>query len=78
MSISISLRERVTTLREQVRERRQERAEHLALERELASYRTPSEVDELLSLMADQDGRDAERIRNILLDNLRVGLDRIG
>jgi hypothetical protein len=71
MSISTSLRERMTTIRDQVRERRQERAEHLTLQRELASYRSPSEVDELLALMADQEGGDAERIRDILLDNRR-------
>jgi hypothetical protein len=79
MTISTSLRERVTTIRDQARERRQERAEHLVLQRELASYRTPSEIDELLVMMADQDGRDAQRIRDILLDNLRptIGLGRI-
>jgi hypothetical protein len=79
MSISTTVRERVTAIRDQARERRQERAERLVLERELASYRTPNEVEELLTLMADQEGGDAQRIRDILLDNVRptVGLGRI-
>jgi len=80
MSISTSIRERMTTIRNQVREHRQERAEHRALERELASFRTPRDIDELLALMADQEGPEAERIRDILLDHRRttVGLGGLG
>jgi hypothetical protein len=78
MNISTALRDRIGSLRAQLREQRQERAEHLALQRELATYRTPHEIDDLLGVIADQDGRDAQRVRDILLDNLRptVGLGR--
>jgi hypothetical protein len=78
MNTSTALRHRIASLRDQVREQRRERAEHLALQRELATYRTPREVDDLLGVLADQDGRDAQQVRDILLDNLRptVGLGR--
>jgi hypothetical protein len=80
MNLSNAIRDRVTLLRNEIRERHQERAEHLALQRELASYRTPREVDDLLGAVAEQDGRDAQRVRDILLDNLRpaVGMGRVG
>jgi hypothetical protein len=71
MSISTAITERMTTIRTQVRERRQERAEHRALERELASYRTPSEIDELLVVLGHHEGPEAQEVRNILLQNLR-------
>ena len=80
MNISTALRDHIAALRHDLREQRQERAEQLALQRELATYRTPREVDDLLGVIADQDSRDAQRVRDILLDNLRpvVGLGRIG
>jgi hypothetical protein len=61
------------------RERREARAQYKALQQELATFRTEREVDDLLGVISDQDGPDAERIRNILLNNLRpaVGLGRI-
>ncbi len=71
MSISTTINERMTTIRNQVRERRQERAEHRALERELASYRTPSEIDELLVVLGQHEGPEAQEVRNILLQNQR-------
>jgi hypothetical protein len=78
MNTSTALRDRIASLRDRVREQRRKRAEHLALQRELATYRTPREVDDLLGVLADQDGRDAQQVRDILLDNLRptVGLGR--
>jgi hypothetical protein len=80
MNFSNAVRDRVTLLRNEIRERRQERADHLSLQRELASYRTPREVEDLLGAVAEQDGRDAQRVRDILLDNLRpaVGMGRVG
>lgn len=61
------------------RERREARAQYKALQQELATFRTEREVDDLLGVISDQDGPDAEQIRDILLDNLRpaVGLGRI-
>ena len=80
MNISTAIRDRITGVRAEARQRRQERSEHLALQRELASYRTPREIDDLLGVIAHQESRDAQRVRDILLDNLRptVGLGRIG
>ena len=71
MSFSTAISERVTAIRSQVRERRQERAEHRALERELASYRTPSEIDELLVVLEPHEGPEVQEVRDILLQNQR-------
>jgi hypothetical protein len=61
------------------RERREARAHYKALQQELSTFRTEREVEDLLGTVEDQDGREAEQIRNILLDNLRpaIGLGRI-
>lgn len=64
------LREHIRTLRDELRQRRAARAQYLALRQELASYRTPAEVDDLLGVIADQEGPEAQQIRDILLDNL--------
>lgn len=61
----------MTTLRDERRERREARAEYLALQRELSSYRTAREVDDLLGVIAHQEGPEAQQIRDILTDNLR-------
>lgn len=79
MSISTAIQDRIDAIRDDFRAHRQEQQEHAALQQELASYRTPREIDDLLGAVADQEGPDAERIRSILLDNLRptFGLGRI-
>ncbi len=59
-----------STVRDELRERRQQRAEYRALERDLASYNTPAEVDDLLGAIRNEEGPDAERIRRILARNL--------
>ncbi len=64
-------REAIRAKREQLSERREARASRRALQRELASYTTPHEVDDLLGVIKDQEGPEAEQIRDILLDNLR-------
>jgi hypothetical protein len=71
MSFATPIRERISTLRNELRERREARASYDALKRELASYQTPSEVDDLLGVLATQEGPEAQQIRDILLDNLR-------
>ena len=71
MSISTPIRERITTIRDELRERRAARAAHETLKRELASYQTAREVNDLLGVIADQEGPEAHQIRDILLDNLR-------
>lgn len=72
MTLMTAFQDRLTTLRDELRERREARAEHLALRRELASFRTPHEIDDLLGVIANQDGPEAQRIRDILTDNRRV------
>jgi hypothetical protein len=67
----------VATVRDELRERRQERATRRTLERELASYTSPSEVNDLLTLMSDVDSTEADAMREILLrQQLRHGLHR--
>jgi hypothetical protein len=65
-------RQLLATVRDELRERRQARAEERALERDLAAYSTPSEVDELLTIMGDAEGPDADRVRTILARNLQI------
>jgi hypothetical protein len=57
----------VATVRDELRERREERAARRSLERELASYRTPAEVNDLLGLLSSQDTADADEMREVLL-----------
>ena len=59
-----------STVRDELRERRQNRAEYRALERDLASYNTRADVDDLLGSIRSAEGPDAERIRLILARNL--------
>ena len=71
MSISTPIRERITTIRDELHERRAARAAHKALRRELASYQTAREVDDLLGVIANEEGPEAQQIRDILLRNRR-------
>ena len=58
-------------LRDELRERRQARVAYHDLKRELAVYRTPSAVDDLLAAVDRQpDAPQAELIRTILEHNL--------
>lgn len=67
----------VATVRDELRERRQERAARRSLERELASYTSPSEVNDLLALMSDVDSTEADAMREVLLrQQMRHGLHR--
>lgn len=67
----------VASVRDELRERRQARAARRALERELASYNTPSEVNDLLGMLAGQDDPASQEIRDIVLRNeLRHSLHR--
>ena len=65
-------RTRLAGLREELRARRQAGVDYRNLERALASYRTPSEINDLLAAV-DRRGDDspqAEQIRGILATNL--------
>jgi hypothetical protein len=57
-------------VRDELRERREARAAYRALERDLASYSTPAEVDDLLAALRWQDDAEAQVIRDILIGNL--------
>ncbi len=57
-------------VRDELRERRQARAEYRALERSLATYNTRTQVDDLLGTIRGVEGADAERVRTILSRNL--------
>ena len=58
-------------LRDELRERRQARADYRALERELAHYTTPNDVDDLLASIRHEDSEEAEQIRGIVARNVR-------
>jgi hypothetical protein len=58
-----------TGLRHELHQRRQDAAEYRSLERELASYNTRAEVDDLLASFRDAEGPDVEKIRGILQRN---------
>ena len=64
-------RQLLVTVRDELRERRRVRASYRELERSLSSYSSRAEADELLALMAHQDGPDAERVRRILARNVQ-------
>lgn len=67
----------VATVRDELRERRQERAARRTLERELATYTTPAEVNDLLTLINGVDSADADAMREVLVrQQLRHGLHR--
>jgi hypothetical protein len=58
-------------VRSSLSERRQARAARRALEAELASYRTPADVEDLFAALRTQDDNPtAEEMRTILFANL--------
>ena len=61
----------LTGLRSAAQERRRTRASRRALEAELASYRTPAEVEDLFAtLRQHDDNATAEEMRRILFRNV--------
>jgi hypothetical protein len=61
-------------IRGDLRERREARARYQTLQQELASYQTRREIDDLLGAISEQEGPEADQIREILLDNLRPNI----
>ena len=58
----------VTELRSSLAERRQARAARRQLEAELASYRSPAEIQDLFAALARvEDSAEAEDVRRILV-----------
>jgi hypothetical protein len=68
---SSSARRLLSAVRDDLREARQARAAHRVLERELSSFKTPTEVNDLLGSLSGQEGADIEVIRHILTRNLQ-------
>lgn len=64
------VRDLVQTVGHQLTERREAAVTRRALERQLATYTTPREVDELLLLSKGADGPEVDLFRDVLLDNL--------
>jgi hypothetical protein len=59
----------LTDLRDDLRIRREARLSHRELERELAHYTSPNDVDDLMAALRE-DSQGAEEIRAILSRNL--------
>jgi hypothetical protein len=59
-----------TTVRDELRERREAKARERRLREDLAPYATPAEIEDLLDAVDREDTPDAEAIRSILHDNL--------
>jgi hypothetical protein len=67
---SLASLQALVTVRDELRERRQARRDYRDLARELSSYNTRADVDDLLASIAHQEGSDAELVRRILTQNL--------
>ncbi|HQW75100.1 MAG TPA: hypothetical protein PLG46_13490, partial [Ornithinibacter sp.] len=54
-----------TTVKDELRERREARAAEAALRADLANYRTPSDIEDLLASVDSHDTPEAEMIRDV-------------
>jgi hypothetical protein len=70
--ITIRSRQLLSGVRDELRELRQARSHRRALQRELASYRSRSEVDDILAMIGDQSDAESDLIRGILNRNLQA------
>ncbi|KRE61198.1 hypothetical protein [Nostocoides sp. Soil756] len=66
-----------TTVKDDLRERREQRAAARRLREDLSTYRTPTEIEDLLAMVDAQDAAgngvaEAPLIRGILNDNLQA------
>jgi hypothetical protein len=67
----------MASVRDELRDRRQARASRRILERELATYRSPKDVSDLLGSLTGQDDASVEEIREIIVRNqMRHALHR--
>ena len=62
----------LTTVKDELRERRNRREALNKLRGDLEHYRNPAEIDDLLAAVDSEDSLEAEMIRSILSDNLRA------
>jgi siroheme synthase (precorrin-2 oxidase/ferrochelatase) len=60
----------VSTVRDELSERRAERAAARELQRDLATYTTPREIDDLLATLERYEADRVEPMRSILVHNL--------
>jgi len=60
-----------TTVKDELRARREARAHLNRLRADLDHYRTPADIDDLLASVDAQEGPEAELIRSVLSDNLQ-------
>lgn len=70
-SVLRPVHELVSSIGTGIRERREAAAAFRALQQELSSFQTPREIDDLLCAITDDDGPEAEQVREILINNLR-------
>ena len=61
-----------TSVRDELRERRQARTERRALEHDLSAYTKPAEIDDLLAVIENEDSFAADQVRAILGRNLQL------
>jgi hypothetical protein len=61
-----------TTVKDELRARREAREALKTLRADLAHYRTPAEIEDLLASVDSEDSPEAELIRGILMDNLHA------
>lgn len=66
-----------TTVKDELRARREARERLTTLRADLAHYRTPADIDDLLAAVDTQEGPEAELIRSVLSDNLRAWQARV-
>lgn len=59
-----------TSVRDQIRDSREDRADRAALERELASYNSPSDLNDLHAILDRYSDRETAQIRRILASQL--------
>ncbi|MEO5652551.1 MAG: hypothetical protein ABIN79_13350 [Marmoricola sp.] len=64
-------RQLIATVRDDLRDRRRARTQGRNLERDLATYSTPSDVNDLLATIASDGSAEAERMRSMLARNMR-------
>ena len=61
-----------TSVRDQIRDSREAHASRAALERELASYNSESDLDDLHAILDRYNDRDTAQIRRILAAKRRI------
>jgi len=70
-TVATRSRQLLSSVRDELRERRAAHRAHRSLQRELAAYSTRAEVDDLLAALDGDDSAEAQKIRHILAVNLQ-------